>query len=156
MICHCTLSNGKNCAVRYMLPWCKKQTNKNITGNEGPRVTSLARSVFAGSQKASWHTMSPPKWPHVLNCWKHIHSCQCLFQTTHNVKLLHEVLMPVSALDLGGSLQTMSDLRRRWNAMKPQLQVKMRMHGFGWMENLSQLPRSNNLPSSSRKAPFLI
>nr|XP_048281850.1 coiled-coil domain-containing protein 141 isoform X3 [Myodes glareolus] len=45
-----------------------------------------------------------------------------LKKTTHNVKLLHEVLMPVSALDLGGSLQTMSDLRRRWNAMKPQLQ----------------------------------
>ncbi|XP_040601609.1 coiled-coil domain-containing protein 141 isoform X2 [Mesocricetus auratus] len=45
-----------------------------------------------------------------------------LKKTTHNVKLLHEVLMPVSALDLGGNLQTMSDLRRRWNAMKPQLQ----------------------------------
>lgn len=67
----------------------------------------------------------------LLNCQKHVHNCQCLFQTTHNVKLLHEVLMPVSALDLGGSLQTMSDLRRRWNAMKPQLQVKMRMRGFG-------------------------
>ncbi|XP_034352494.1 coiled-coil domain-containing protein 141 isoform X2 [Arvicanthis niloticus] len=45
-----------------------------------------------------------------------------LKKTTHNVKLLHEVLMPVSALDLGGSLQNMSDLRRRWIAMKPQLQ----------------------------------
>uniref|UniRef100_A0A8C2LSK9 Coiled-coil domain-containing protein 141 n=1 Tax=Cricetulus griseus TaxID=10029 RepID=A0A8C2LSK9_CRIGR len=45
-----------------------------------------------------------------------------LKKTTHNVKLLHEVLMPISALDLGGNLQTMSDLRRRWNAMKPQLQ----------------------------------
>ncbi|XP_052580379.1 coiled-coil domain-containing protein 141 isoform X3 [Peromyscus californicus insignis] len=45
-----------------------------------------------------------------------------LKKTTHNVKLLHEVLLPVSALDLGGSLQTMSDLQRRWNAMKPQLQ----------------------------------
>ncbi|XP_076425859.1 coiled-coil domain-containing protein 141 isoform X3 [Peromyscus maniculatus bairdii] len=45
-----------------------------------------------------------------------------LKKTTHNVKLLHEVLLPVSALDLGGSLQTMSDLQRRWSAMKPQLQ----------------------------------
>ncbi|XP_051023041.1 coiled-coil domain-containing protein 141 [Acomys russatus] len=45
-----------------------------------------------------------------------------LKQTMHSVKLLHEVLMPVSALDLGGSLKTMSDLQRRWNAMKPQLQ----------------------------------
>ncbi|XP_036041707.1 LOW QUALITY PROTEIN: coiled-coil domain-containing protein 141 [Onychomys torridus] len=45
-----------------------------------------------------------------------------LKKTTHNVKLLHEVLLPISALDLGGSLQTMSDLQRRWNAMKPQLQ----------------------------------
>ncbi|XP_052038731.1 coiled-coil domain-containing protein 141 [Apodemus sylvaticus] len=45
-----------------------------------------------------------------------------LKKTTHNVKLLHEVLMPVSALDLGGSLQSMSDLRARWIAMKPQLQ----------------------------------
>ncbi|XP_031226604.1 coiled-coil domain-containing protein 141 isoform X3 [Mastomys coucha] len=45
-----------------------------------------------------------------------------LKKTTHNVKLLHEVLMPVSALDLGGSLQSMLDLRRRWIAMKPQLQ----------------------------------
>ncbi|XP_028618866.1 coiled-coil domain-containing protein 141 [Grammomys surdaster] len=47
-----------------------------------------------------------------------------LKKTTHNVKLLHEVLMPVSALDLGGSLQSMSDLQRRWIAMKPQLQLK--------------------------------
>lgn len=45
-----------------------------------------------------------------------------LKKTTHNVKLLHEVLMPVSDLDVGGTLQMMSDLRRRWNAMKPQLQ----------------------------------
>lgn len=45
-----------------------------------------------------------------------------LKKTTHNVKLLHEVLMPVSALDLGGNLQSMSDLRRRWIAMQPQLQ----------------------------------
>uniref|UniRef100_A0A8C6IF66 Coiled-coil domain-containing protein 141 n=1 Tax=Mus spicilegus TaxID=10103 RepID=A0A8C6IF66_MUSSI len=45
-----------------------------------------------------------------------------LTKTTHSVKLLHEVLMPVSALDLGGSLQSTSDLRRRWIAMKPQLQ----------------------------------
>ncbi|EDL27222.1 mCG142258, isoform CRA_d [Mus musculus] len=46
-----------------------------------------------------------------------------LTKTTHSVKLLHEVLMPVSALDLGGSLQSTSDLRRRWIAMKPQLQL---------------------------------
>ncbi|XP_055456756.1 coiled-coil domain-containing protein 141 isoform X3 [Psammomys obesus] len=52
----------------------------------------------------------------------HIRNCQHLSQTTHGVKLVHEVLTPVSALDLGGSLQSMSDLRRRWDAMKPQLQ----------------------------------
>ncbi|XP_077873800.1 coiled-coil domain-containing protein 141 isoform X4 [Ictidomys tridecemlineatus] len=45
-----------------------------------------------------------------------------LRKTTHNVKLLQEVLMPVSALDLGGSLQTISDLRKKWNEMKPQFQ----------------------------------
>ncbi|KAL6036062.1 hypothetical protein STEG23_017983, partial [Scotinomys teguina] len=45
-----------------------------------------------------------------------------LKKTIHSVKLLHEVLLPVSALDLGGSLQTMSELQRRWSSMKPQLQ----------------------------------
>ncbi|XP_073927291.1 coiled-coil domain-containing protein 141 isoform X5 [Castor canadensis] len=42
--------------------------------------------------------------------------------TTHNLKLLQEVLMPVSALDLGGSLHTISDLQKKWNEMKPQFQ----------------------------------
>ncbi|KFO27995.1 Coiled-coil domain-containing protein 141 [Fukomys damarensis] len=42
--------------------------------------------------------------------------------TTHNLKLLQEVLMPVSALDLGGSRQTISDLQKKWNEMKPQFQ----------------------------------
>ncbi|XP_062944637.1 coiled-coil domain-containing protein 141 isoform X2 [Cynocephalus volans] len=45
-----------------------------------------------------------------------------LKKTTHNLKLLQEVLMPVSALDLGGSLQTILDLRKKWNEMKPQFQ----------------------------------
>lgn len=45
-----------------------------------------------------------------------------LKKTTHNLKLLQEVLMPVSALDLGGNLETILDLRRKWNGMKPQLQ----------------------------------
>ncbi|KAM6174802.1 coiled-coil domain-containing protein 141 [Erethizon dorsatum] len=45
-----------------------------------------------------------------------------LKKTTHNLKLLQEVLMPVSALDLGGSLQTISDLQKKWNEMKPHFQ----------------------------------
>ncbi|KAM9664187.1 coiled-coil domain-containing protein 141 [Trichechus inunguis] len=45
-----------------------------------------------------------------------------LKKTTHNLKVLQEALMPVSALDLGGSLQTVLDLRRKWNEMKPQFQ----------------------------------
>ncbi|KAM9085512.1 coiled-coil domain-containing protein 141 isoform 3-T3 [Megaptera novaeangliae] len=42
--------------------------------------------------------------------------------TTHNLKLLQEALMPVSALDLGGSLQTILGLQKKWNEMKPQFQ----------------------------------
>ncbi|XP_004004590.2 coiled-coil domain-containing protein 141 isoform X1 [Ovis aries] len=45
-----------------------------------------------------------------------------LRKTTHNLKLLQEALMPVSALDLGGSLQTILGLRKKWNEMKPQFQ----------------------------------
>ncbi|XP_013368048.1 PREDICTED: coiled-coil domain-containing protein 141 [Chinchilla lanigera] len=45
-----------------------------------------------------------------------------LKKTTHNLKLLQEVLLPVSALDLGGSLQTTADLQKKWNEMKPQFQ----------------------------------
>ncbi|XP_053454188.1 coiled-coil domain-containing protein 141 [Nycticebus coucang] len=46
-----------------------------------------------------------------------------LKKTTHNLKLLQEVLMPVSALDLGGSLQTTLDLQKKWNEMKPEFQL---------------------------------
>ncbi|XP_074220069.1 coiled-coil domain-containing protein 141 isoform X1 [Camelus bactrianus] len=45
-----------------------------------------------------------------------------LRKTTHNLKLLQEALLPVSALDLGGSLQTILGLRKKWNEMKPQFQ----------------------------------
>ncbi|XP_057602690.1 coiled-coil domain-containing protein 141 isoform X2 [Hippopotamus amphibius kiboko] len=45
-----------------------------------------------------------------------------LRKTTHNLKLLQEALMPVSTLDLGGSLQTILGLRKKWNEMKPQFQ----------------------------------
>ncbi|XP_027628913.1 coiled-coil domain-containing protein 141 isoform X3 [Tupaia chinensis] len=45
-----------------------------------------------------------------------------LKKTTHNSKLLQEVLMPVSVLDLGGSLQTILELQKKWNEMKPQFQ----------------------------------
>ncbi|XP_066201242.1 coiled-coil domain-containing protein 141 isoform X3 [Saccopteryx leptura] len=45
-----------------------------------------------------------------------------LRKTTHNLKVLQEALMPVSALDLGGSLQTILGLKKEWNAMKPQFQ----------------------------------
>lgn len=39
--------------------------------------------------------------------------------------------MPVSALDLGGSLQTILGLQKKWNEMKPQLQVKEHTDGIG-------------------------
>ncbi|XP_036110653.1 coiled-coil domain-containing protein 141 [Molossus molossus] len=45
-----------------------------------------------------------------------------LRKTTHNLKLLQEALLPVSALDLGGSLQSILGLRNKWNAMRPQFQ----------------------------------
>ncbi|XP_054362087.1 coiled-coil domain-containing protein 141 isoform X4 [Mirounga angustirostris] len=45
-----------------------------------------------------------------------------LRKTTYNLQLLQEALMPVSALDLGGSLQTILGLQKKWNEMKPQLQ----------------------------------
>ncbi|KAM6177792.1 coiled-coil domain-containing protein 141 [Rhynchocyon petersi] len=45
-----------------------------------------------------------------------------LKKTTHNLKLLQEALMPISALDLGGSLQAILDLQRKWNDMKLQFQ----------------------------------
>ncbi|XP_036900255.1 coiled-coil domain-containing protein 141 isoform X2 [Sturnira hondurensis] len=45
-----------------------------------------------------------------------------LRKTTHSLKLLQEALTPVSALDLGGSLQTTLGLRKKWNAIKPQFQ----------------------------------
>ncbi|XP_045707176.1 coiled-coil domain-containing protein 141 isoform X3 [Phyllostomus hastatus] len=45
-----------------------------------------------------------------------------LRKTTHSLKLLQEALTPVSALDLGGSLQTTLGLRKKWNAMKTQFQ----------------------------------
>lgn len=49
----------------------------------------------------------------------------------HNLKLLQEALMPVSALDLGGSLQTILGLRKKWNEMKPQFQVKKQTDDLG-------------------------
>lgn len=39
--------------------------------------------------------------------------------------------MPVSALDLGGSLQTILGLQKKWNEMKPQFQVKKQIDGLG-------------------------
>ncbi|XP_077632478.1 coiled-coil domain-containing protein 141 [Crocuta crocuta] len=45
-----------------------------------------------------------------------------LRKTTYNLKLLQEALMPVSALDLGGNLQTILGLQKKWNEMKPHLQ----------------------------------
>ncbi|KAG8520336.1 Coiled-coil domain-containing protein 141, partial [Galemys pyrenaicus] len=45
-----------------------------------------------------------------------------LRRTAHNLKLLPEALKPVSALDLGGSLQTILGLRGKWNEIKSQFQ----------------------------------
>lgn len=39
--------------------------------------------------------------------------------------------MPVSALDLGGSLQTILGLQKKWNEMKSQFQVKKQIDGLG-------------------------
>ncbi|XP_060246392.1 coiled-coil domain-containing protein 141 isoform X3 [Meriones unguiculatus] len=69
--------------------------------------------------RMSWHLKASEGKP-MTQRWETFK--EKLRKTTHSVKLVHEVLTPVSALDLGGSLQSMSDLRRRWNAMKPQLQ----------------------------------
>ncbi|KAL1786224.1 coiled-coil domain-containing protein 141 [Sigmodon hispidus] len=69
--------------------------------------------------RMAWHLRTTEGKP-VRQQWETFK--EKLKKTTHSVKLLHEVLLPVSALDLGGSLQTMLDLRRRWNAMKPQFQ----------------------------------
>lgn len=46
-----------------------------------------------------------------------------LKKTTHNVKLLQEALMPVSSLDLGGSLQSILGVQKKWHEMKPQFQL---------------------------------
>lgn len=86
----------------------KNTVEKQTTGRE-----ELSRLRMAWYLKASGGKPVGQQWETFKEKLK---------KTTHNVKLLHEVLMPVSALDLGGNLQTMSDLRRRWNAMKPQLQ----------------------------------
>ncbi|XP_074159090.1 coiled-coil domain-containing protein 141 [Sminthopsis crassicaudata] len=45
-----------------------------------------------------------------------------LQKTTQNLKLFQEVFTPLSALDLGDSLQTLLDLQKKWNQMKPQFQ----------------------------------
>ncbi|XP_019654794.2 coiled-coil domain-containing protein 141 isoform X3 [Ailuropoda melanoleuca] len=45
-----------------------------------------------------------------------------LRKTMYNLNLLQEALTPVSALDLGGSLQSILGLQKKWNEMKPQLQ----------------------------------
>ncbi|XP_044525014.1 coiled-coil domain-containing protein 141 [Gracilinanus agilis] len=45
-----------------------------------------------------------------------------LKKTTQNLKLLQEALMPVSALNLGGSLHSLLHLQKKWNQMKPQFQ----------------------------------
>ncbi|XP_072468614.1 coiled-coil domain-containing protein 141 isoform X2 [Notamacropus eugenii] len=45
-----------------------------------------------------------------------------LKKTTQNLKFLQEVFTPVSALDLGGSLQTLLDLQKKRNQLKPQFQ----------------------------------
>lgn len=46
--------------------------------------------------------------------------------------------MPVSALDLGGSLQTILGLQKKWNEMKPQLQVTKQTDGSGQMGKKSK------------------
>ncbi|XP_027721648.1 coiled-coil domain-containing protein 141 isoform X1 [Vombatus ursinus] len=45
-----------------------------------------------------------------------------LKKTTQNLKLLQKVFTPVSALDLGSSLQTLLDLQKKRKQMKPQFQ----------------------------------
>ncbi|XP_068924656.1 coiled-coil domain-containing protein 141 [Petaurus breviceps papuanus] len=45
-----------------------------------------------------------------------------LKKTTQNLKLLEEVFTPVSSLDLGGSFQSLLDVQKKRNQMKPQFQ----------------------------------
>ncbi|XP_038607269.1 coiled-coil domain-containing protein 141 [Tachyglossus aculeatus] len=43
-------------------------------------------------------------------------------KTTHSLKLLQEVIMPVLALDLGSNLQTLLELQKKCKHLKPQVQ----------------------------------
>ncbi|KAM4858941.1 coiled-coil domain-containing protein 141 isoform 2-T2 [Thomomys bottae] len=69
--------------------------------------------------RMAWHLNATARQP-VKQQWRAFQ--ERLRKTIHNIKLLQEVLMPVSALDLGGSLQTISDPQKKWNEMKPQFQ----------------------------------
>ncbi|XP_008853574.1 coiled-coil domain-containing protein 141 isoform X2 [Nannospalax galili] len=86
---------------------------KNVIENQMARREELSCLRMAWHLKATEGTPVRAQW----GAFK-----EKLKKTTHNLKLLQEILMPVSALDLGGSLQTTSDLRRKWIEMKPQLQ----------------------------------
>uniref|UniRef100_A0A8D2DH75 Coiled-coil domain-containing protein 141 n=1 Tax=Sciurus vulgaris TaxID=55149 RepID=A0A8D2DH75_SCIVU len=104
-----------------------KMTKENEILNVKNKVHIMENTLE--NQKAGWEELS-----HLRMTWqlkgaesKSVKQQWMAFKeklrkTTHNVKLLQEVLMPVSALDLGGSLQTISDLRKKWNEMKPQFQ----------------------------------
>ncbi|XP_048201118.1 coiled-coil domain-containing protein 141 isoform X2 [Perognathus longimembris pacificus] len=79
-----------------------------------------------------------------------------LRKTTHNLKLLQEVLMPVSALDLGGSLQTISDLRKKWNEMKLQFQQLQDEVQFIMKESEALIARRAPVKEKSQQLTDLI
>lgn len=133
----CTPQNGKHGNFYYVyFPTIKPKKAAETKGLTPWWFRTLSSchilSIFMGFQKFD-HTLVITRMITFAGDVKE-NACvtvQYLFQTTHNSKLLQEALMPVSALDLGGSLQFILELRQKWNDMKPQFQVKKYIAGFG-------------------------
>ncbi|XP_036277834.1 coiled-coil domain-containing protein 141 isoform X2 [Pipistrellus kuhlii] len=86
---------------------------------ENTMESQKAEREGLGRLRTAWRLRAAARKP-VKQQWEAFK--EQLRKTTHNLKLLQEALMPVSALDLGGSLQTILGLRKHWKAMKPQCQ----------------------------------
>nr|XP_004660347.2 coiled-coil domain-containing protein 141 [Jaculus jaculus] len=107
----------------HLISMAKEDEIVNVK-NEMHVVENIMKNQMTGREELSrlrmtWHLRATEDKP-VRQQWGALQ--ERLKQTTHNLKLLQEALMSVSALDLGGSLQTILDLQRKWNGMKPQLQ----------------------------------
>ncbi|XP_040853863.1 coiled-coil domain-containing protein 141-like [Ochotona curzoniae] len=86
---------------------------ENTIGNQKARREELSHHRMAWQRKATESKPLKQQWGALKEKLK---------KTAHNLKLLEEALMLASALDLGGSLQTILDLQQKWNEMKPQFQ----------------------------------